>query len=87
MGCPACGTPYDEGQRFCGLCGLALLDAPALAEISSDPSRLPDPPAVASSLAESLVLRAHVALGNEAALEPLRRAARALAAPGLVVGV
>jgi class 3 adenylate cyclase/tetratricopeptide (TPR) repeat protein len=57
------------------------------AEISGDPSGLPAPPAVASSLAESLVLRAHVALGNEAARDPLRRAARSLAAPGLLIGL
>ena len=58
-----------------------------LAEIRGDASCLPDPPAVAGSVAEILVLRAHVAVGNAAAQEALLGAARALAAPGLLLGL
>jgi tetratricopeptide (TPR) repeat protein len=58
-----------------------------LTEISGDPTGLPEPPAVASSVAEALVLRAHAALGNEAAREALRRAAESLVAPGLLAGI
>jgi class 3 adenylate cyclase len=70
------------GARPTEIGALALL-----AEIRGDGSSLPDPPAVTGSVAESLVLRAHVALGHDAAQEPLHRAARALAAPGLLLGL
>ena len=58
-----------------------------LAEIRGDASGLPDPPAVASSVAETLVLRAHVALGRDELRPVLRRAADGLVAPGLLVGL
>jgi class 3 adenylate cyclase/tetratricopeptide (TPR) repeat protein len=58
-----------------------------LAEINGDPTDLPAPPIVASSVAESLLLRAHVALGNAEAREPLQRAVRSLVAPGLLIGL
>jgi tetratricopeptide (TPR) repeat protein len=58
-----------------------------LAEISGRESDLPAPPAVAGSIAETLVLRAHVALGRADARPALQRAADALAAPGLLLGL
>src|SRR5262249_10128085 len=55
-----------------------------LAEIGGDDSDLPAPPVVAASVAESLRLRAHAALGSEAARQGLGRAAQVLVAPGLL---
>jgi hypothetical protein len=57
------------------------------AEISGDASDLPDPSTVVASVAEAVVLRAHVVLGNEAARRPLGAAARMLIAPGLLFGI
>jgi hypothetical protein len=56
-----------------------------LAEICGDGSDLPAPPVVAASVAESLLLRAHAALGSEAARQGLGRAAQVLVAPGLLM--
>ncbi len=70
------------GVRPTRIAALALL-----AEISRDASELPDPPAVASSVSEILVLRAHVALGRDELRPVLRRAADGLVAPGLLVGL
>jgi len=58
-----------------------------LAEINHDPGDLPEPPVVASSVAETLVLRAHAALGDEAALDTLRRTTSSLVMPGLLIGL
>jgi class 3 adenylate cyclase/tetratricopeptide (TPR) repeat protein len=65
----------------------ATAAAALLAEIDGDPTALPPMPAVASSVAELIVLRAHAVLGDISALEPLRRAVVTLAAPGLLAGV
>jgi hypothetical protein len=58
-----------------------------LAEISRRDSDLPSPPAVAGSVAETLVLRAHASLGRPGALPALQRAADSLGAPGLLLGL
>jgi class 3 adenylate cyclase/tetratricopeptide (TPR) repeat protein len=60
--------------------------AALLAEIDGDTAGLPDPPVVASSISEALLLRAHAVLGDESAGENLRRAAATMAAPGLLIG-
>jgi hypothetical protein len=70
------------GARPIEVAGRALL-----AEITGDDSDLPEQPAAASSVAESLVLRAHAVLGNEIARQELRRAAQTLVAPGLLSAV
>jgi hypothetical protein len=64
-----------------------LAAAALLAEIDRDASGLPEPPVVAGSISEALVLRAHASLGDLAARESLRRAAATLAAPGILAGV
>ena len=71
------------------------LEAPAAAraaralraEITGDHAGLPPAPAAAHSVADALVLRAHAALGDDAARQALRRAADALASPGLTLGL
>lgn len=65
----------------------AAAAAALVAELDEDPSGLPDPPVVAGSISEALVLRAHAVLGDGSAREALQRAAAALAAPGLLGGV
>ena len=78
----ALGAARKLGARPTQMAALALL-----AEINGDDSELPDPPVVASSVAETLVLRAHVALGRTDVRPALQRAAGALAAPGLLLRV
>jgi class 3 adenylate cyclase/tetratricopeptide (TPR) repeat protein len=78
----ALGAATVLGSRPTEIAALALL-----AEINEDASELPDPPAVASSIAETLVLRAHVALGRHDLRPFLRRAAEGLVAPGLLLGL
>lgn len=58
-----------------------------LAEITGDRSGLAPWPIQAGGLADALVMRAHFALGDEAAGIELRRAARDLAMPALLVAV
>ncbi len=58
-----------------------------LAEISGDGGGLPAAPPRASSLAESLLLRAHASLGDDTARGELAHAARSLVAPGLLSGM
>jgi hypothetical protein len=58
-----------------------------LAEIGGDEPDLPPPPVIASSVAESLLLRAHAASGNDEARQSLLRAAQVLVAPGLLTGL
>jgi hypothetical protein len=58
-----------------------------LAEISRRDADLPPPPAVAGSVAETLVLRAHASLGRPDARLALQRAADSLVAPGLLLGL
>ena len=58
-----------------------------LAEISGDGGGLPAAPPRASSLAESLLLRAHASLGDDTARAELAHAARSLVAPGLLSGM
>jgi hypothetical protein len=57
------------------------------AEITGDMAGVPPAPASATSLSEALVLRAHAAAGDTAALATLRRCASALAMPGLLLGL
>jgi len=65
--------------------GPAALAAKALtAELDRDRSGLPHWSANPESLSEALVLRAHAACGDAAATDSLRRAAKALAMPGLL---
>jgi hypothetical protein len=69
-----------------------VLQAPAaataadalLAEIAADKDGLPPAPAVAASLTDALVLRAHVVSGDRAAADALRQATSTLAMPGLL---
>ena len=82
MGGARPGGGQEAGARPTQMGAQALL-----AEIDGDDSELPDPPVVAASIAETLVLRAHVALGRAAMRPALHRASVALAAPGLVLGV
>ena len=56
------------------------------AEITGDMTLLPPPPPTAESFSDALVLRAHAVSGDGAAAEALRRAAKALAMPGLLAG-
>jgi tetratricopeptide (TPR) repeat protein len=66
----------------------AMAAAAALrAEITGDMAGVPPAPASATSLSEALVLRAHAAAGDTAALATLRRCASALAMPGLLLGL
>jgi tetratricopeptide (TPR) repeat protein len=58
-----------------------------LAEIRGDDADLPPPPVVASSVAETLLLRAHALTGNEVARQALDRATQVLVAPGLLAGL
>ena len=58
-----------------------------LAEIRQREADLPPAPAVAGSVAETLVLRAHAALGRSDARQALQRAADSLVAPGLLLGL
>jgi hypothetical protein len=58
-----------------------------LAEITGDASALPAAPAVASSVAEALVLRAHAASGDASARQSLQQASQLLVAPGLLIGI
>lgn len=55
------------------------------AEVTGDPTGLPDPPAPAQGVADVLVLRAHVAVTGRSTPADLRRAAHRLGAPGLVL--
>jgi class 3 adenylate cyclase/tetratricopeptide (TPR) repeat protein len=72
-----------------------VLQAPAaataadalLAEIAVDTNGLPPAPAVAASLTDALVLRAHVVSGDRAAADALRQATSALAMPGLLTAL
>ncbi len=65
----------------------ALAAAAALAAEVTGAGDLPPRPASVASIAEALVVRAHAAAGDAAALESLRRGARTLAAPGLLLGL
>jgi hypothetical protein len=66
----------------------ALLAAAALrAEITTTTAQLPAPPPTAQGVSEALLLRAHAVGGSTAAAESLRRAAKELAMPGLLVGI
>ena len=65
----------------------ALAAAGLLAEATGDISRLPRPPVQAAGVAEALVARAHARVGDADAADTLRRAAKSLAAPGLLLGV
>jgi hypothetical protein len=66
----------------------ALAAAAALqAEITGDGTGVPPAPASATSLSDTLVLRAHAARGDAAALDTLRRCAPTLAMPGLLLGL
>jgi hypothetical protein len=65
----------------------SLAAAALLAEIDGDGRGLPEPPLVAASISEALVLRAHAALGDLSVREPLQRATATLAAPGLLMGL
>jgi class 3 adenylate cyclase len=76
-----------RAARVIGARPIELAARALLAEIDGDGSDLPGPPAVAASVAESLLLRAHVAVGNQSAREALMLAARTLVAPGLLAGV
>jgi class 3 adenylate cyclase/tetratricopeptide (TPR) repeat protein len=58
-----------------------------LAEISGDRATLPPVPEDCLSAAGAVVLRAHAALGDEAALQELNRVVKALAMPGLLIGL
>ena len=58
-----------------------------LAEIRQREVDLPPAPIVAGSVAETLVLRAHTVLGRSGARPALQRAANALVAPGLLLGL
>ena len=58
-----------------------------LAEIAGDPSSLPPPDLHARSVADALVLRAWAVSGDETAADALHRATKALAMPGLAIGV
>lgn len=57
MNCPACQTPYNPGNRFCGRCGADLSAAadrpatnpPAAAPAANPPPDFPAPPADAPS--------------------------------------
>jgi hypothetical protein len=73
-----------RAARVIGAGPMELAARALLAEIGGDDADLPAPPAVASSVAECLLLRAHAVLGNDAARQALTRAARSLAAPGLL---
>jgi class 3 adenylate cyclase len=90
-GRPDEGRPWAEraaaaarrlDARPAGLAAAALM-----AEIDHTSAGLPEPPIVASSISEALVLRAHAVLGDEQAREALRRSAATLAAPGLLIGL
>jgi hypothetical protein len=59
--------------------------AALLAEIRGDTVGLPPIPERARSVSDALVLRAHRAAGDPEAAEALRRAARDLAMPGLLL--
>jgi hypothetical protein len=65
----------------------ALAAAAALAAEITGTGDLPPLPASVSSIADALVLRAHAARGDATALEALRRGARTLVAPGLLLGL
>lgn len=68
-------------------------DAPKLAaaavqgEAGGDTSGLPAAPAHPAGVAEALVARAHATTGDADALDALRRAAKSLAAPGLLASL
>jgi hypothetical protein len=55
------------------------------AEIVGDTTGLPARPSLAQSVTDLLVLRAYASQGDEAAIELLRTATRAMAMPGLMV--
>ena len=57
------------------------------AEIGGTDAGLPAPPPSPESVADALVLRAHVALGHTAAAGPLEAVVQRLAAPGLLRGL
>ena len=61
--------------------------AALLAEITGDASGLPPAPDAVGCLGDALVLRARARLGEPTALEALRRGARELAMPGLLLGL
>jgi tetratricopeptide (TPR) repeat protein len=57
------------------------------AEITGDPTGLLPAPPTAASIGDALVLRAHAARGDTSAHDALRRSARELAMPGLLLGL
>lgn len=64
-----------------------LMAEAVLAELSGDPTALPKIPEDCLSAAGAVVLRAHAALGDQAALQELRRTVKVLAMPGLLIGL
>ena len=91
------GGRYDQARHWVDLADAAarLLDgeparlaAAALsAEARGDVTGLPPVPPHAAGVAEALVARAHARTGDAMALEVVRRAAKALGAPGLLTGL
>jgi class 3 adenylate cyclase/tetratricopeptide (TPR) repeat protein len=73
--------------RVIGALPIELAARALLAEITGDGGDLPAAPAASSSLAESLLLRAHAVLGDDTARRALTDAARLLVAPGLLRGL
>ncbi|HXQ62978.1 MAG TPA: adenylate/guanylate cyclase domain-containing protein [Acidimicrobiales bacterium] len=57
------------------------------AEIMGDATGLPAPPGTAHSVTDVLVLRAYASRGDTEAMDALRDATKALAMPGLMIGV
>jgi class 3 adenylate cyclase/tetratricopeptide (TPR) repeat protein len=90
-GCPEEARPWAEkslrAARVLEARPTEVAAVALLAEITGDSSALPDAPAVASSVAEALVLRAHAASGDPSARLSLQRAAQSLVAPGLLIGL
>ena len=84
-------TPWAEralrAARVLGARPTEVAAQALLAEISRRDADLPPPPAVAGSVAETLVLRAHASLGRSDARQALQRAADSLVAPGLLLGL
>ena len=64
-----------------------LMAEAVLAELSGDPTALPNIPEDCLSAAGAVVLRAHAALGDQSALQELRRIVKVLAMPGLLIGL
>jgi class 3 adenylate cyclase/tetratricopeptide (TPR) repeat protein len=90
-GCPEEARPWAErsvrAARVLEARPTEVAAVALLAEITGDASALPPAPAVASSVAEALVLRAHAASGDGEARQSLQRAAQSLVAPGLLIGI